>query len=207
MRKQRHKMTGSVPYSLSFSHSLSAYGFLTMVQTLVFEEHNPNSGSFTFRCYPQCDYYFNGFWRMATVIFSCNSNASHDGLEGAGATWSTLWNFYLPGRGLLKNCTLALSKFSNKFGLLTEYEFGFCKNTFSDTALPTQNWFILEIVSQTKHFCVPFVNFMKGFDFLTDSILLEKLYAYGFRGVVLDLLTSYLGQGNSPSKLRVFRRT
>lgn len=34
---------------------------------------------------------------------------------------------------------------------------------------------------------------MKGFDFLTDSILLEKLYAYGFRGVVLDLLISYLG--------------
>lgn len=89
---------------------------------------------------------------------------------------------------------LRLSKFIEKYKLLTSQQFGFTKNKSTELALLTQKEVILEQFEQKSIALGVFVDFSKAFDLVDHGILLQKLHHYGIRGKALELIWSYLSQ-------------
>lgn len=87
---------------------------------------------------------------------------------------------------------LRLSKFINKYNLLTPSQFGFCKNKSTEFALLEQKEYIITQLESKLIVVGLFVDFSKAFDLVDHNILLSKLQYYGFRGKALSLLNSYL---------------
>ena len=83
---------------------------------------------------------------------------------------------------ILKNKMLV---FIDKYNMLTLLQFGFKANTsFYDN--------LLNNINERETTCSIFLDLRKTFDSVNHSILLKKLYHYGFRGKIFNFLTLYL---------------
>ena len=94
-----------------------------------------------------------------------------------------------------------LMSFIGKFNILNDCQFGFQKKRNTKLAL-------LELVTDitaridTGYFGIGiFIDLKKAFDTINHNILFRKMELYGFRGVSLDWLTSYLSKRKQTVKI------
>lgn len=85
-----------------------------------------------------------------------------------------------------------MSNFCEKHHLITLSQHGFRKFHSTETALLTQKELILNCFEQKELALGIYVDFSKAFDRINHYTLLAKLRVYGFRGVFLNLIRSYL---------------
>jgi len=82
--------------------------------------------------------------------------------------------------------------FLNNNNILSNQQFGFRKNRNTEKAIMSLVNIIMENMERKVDTVSFFIDLSKAFDSVSHDILLSKLESYGFRGVSLDLLTTYL---------------
>ena len=95
-------------------------------------------------------------------------------------------------KGLEKLIYNRMITFIEKHQIITDSQFGFRKGFSTEDALLSQKEIILQSFELEMCTLGVFVDYSKAFDNINHSTLLKKLSHYGFRGVFLELLTSYL---------------
>lgn len=89
-----------------------------------------------------------------------------------------------------------ISNFMNKNKLLNEQQYGFRKNHSTELALTD----ILDDITnafENRQIAIGiFLDLTKAFDLISHSILLDKMYYYGFRGPCLEIIKNYLTNRN-----------
>lgn len=85
-----------------------------------------------------------------------------------------------------------LTNFFVKYGIISKSQHGFCQNRSTITAIEDIMQTILEALDNNKHIQMTCFDLSKAFDSVSHRILLNKLFYYGIRGNVHDLLSSYL---------------
>lgn len=85
-----------------------------------------------------------------------------------------------------------MTSFCDKHQIITTSQFGFRKGRSAELALLTQKELILDAIESKLLTLGVFIDFSKAFDRINHDILIRKLEIYGFRGIFLDLITSYL---------------
>ena len=81
-----------------------------------------------------------------------------------------------------------------KFEILHLYQFGFQKNKSTYMALICLIDKLTEALEEGKLAIGIFIDFQKAFDTVDHTILLDKLFHYGIRGIAHDWLKSYLSE-------------
>lgn len=97
-------------------------------------------------------------------------------------------------KGLEKIINARIDNFTRKHDLLTECQHGFRKKRSTESALSVQKEAILENFERKELTLGLYLDFSKAFDRVNHTLLLVKLERYGFRGLALNLLCSYLKQ-------------
>jgi hypothetical protein len=82
--------------------------------------------------------------------------------------------------------------FINKYKLISDCQFGFQKNLSTELAVINALHYINNSLNANVPVLGLFVDISKAFDSINHTILLDKLYHLGFRGVFHSLLSSYL---------------
>ena len=90
---------------------------------------------------------------------------------------------------VLKNRLLNFFESNNLFA---DEQFGFRKHKSTSKAVLSIVNYILENLDIGHITCASLIDLSKAFDCVNHSLLLEKLYFYGVRGISHDLLRSYL---------------
>ena len=85
-----------------------------------------------------------------------------------------------------------LYSFLEKHECLYKLQFGFRSKHSTNHALINITESIRKALDSRKQACGIFVDLQKAFDTVNHNILLNKLHYYGIRGIVNDLLASYL---------------
>ena len=85
-----------------------------------------------------------------------------------------------------------MTKFLDKNKIITPSQFGFRTNSSTELGITTLYDKLLTNLSENKVTFSLFLDLKKAFDSVNHPILLKKLYHYGFRGHVFNLLQSYL---------------
>ena len=83
-------------------------------------------------------------------------------------------------------------EFIDNNNILSFNQCGFRANNSSELAVATIYDEFLENVNRGLHTCAIFLDIKKAFDTIDHQILLKKLYHYGFRGKIWNILKSYL---------------
>lgn len=87
---------------------------------------------------------------------------------------------------------LRLTKFFEKYSIITHSQCGFRRGRFPELALLQQKELILNNLVNKQLVLGIFIDLSKAFDCLNHETLLKKLERYGIRGQALELLCSYL---------------
>lgn len=82
--------------------------------------------------------------------------------------------------------------FFKKFNILNNSQHGYRENKSTITAIEDVMQCILDALDNNKHIELTCFDLSKAFDSVNHQILLSKLYYYGIRGNIHDLLKSYL---------------
>ena len=90
-----------------------------------------------------------------------------------------------------------------RYKLLREYQFGFRKNSSTTLAISKIYDESLNNIDQGMYTCCIFLDLKKAFDTVDHYLLLQKLeITYGFGGVALDIMKSYLTNRQQFTKIR-----
>ena len=87
-----------------------------------------------------------------------------------------------------------LSKFFDKFNILTPFQFGFRKGRSTSDAITELTNSIYNSYNKKLTQLSVLVDFKKAFDTISHEILIKKLYCYGIRSYPLNLIKSYLNK-------------
>ena len=85
-----------------------------------------------------------------------------------------------------------LTNFLEENGVISKFQFGFRKKHGTQHAIITLVDKVTKAVDSGDIVINMFIDLRKAFNTVSHSILLEKLHAYGIRGNMLKLCTSYL---------------
>ena len=96
---------------------------------------------------------------------------------------------------------IKMLKFNSKNNILTPFQCGFRENNSTELAITAFYDKLLKNLNENKITCSIFLDLRKAFDSVNHSILLKKLYHYGFRGKIYELLTSYLADRQIMTKI------
>ena len=91
--------------------------------------------------------------------------------------------------------------FLNKECILYDYQFGFCSKRSTDLAILDIHRKLIDDFENNNFACSMFLDFAKAFDTVNKNILLQKLNAYGVRGIAHDWFKSYLKDRKQMVKL------
>lgn len=83
-------------------------------------------------------------------------------------------------------------RFLTAQNIIADEQFGFRKDRSAETALLGIKEKILNNIEEKAHTLGIFLDFRKAFDCVQHDVLIRKLPLYGFRGVSLTLIESYL---------------
>ena len=102
-----------------------------------------------------------------------------------------------------------LLSFFNKFNFISKFQYGFLKNKSTCDALINLTELIYDGLDNRDYILNILIDLSKAFDTVNHSILIDKLFIYGIRGLPLMWLKSYLkdrkqyvGIGDSASSLK-----
>jgi exonuclease III len=98
----------------------------------------------------------------------------------------------LLGKVFEKCMASRINSFLSKNSLISSNQFGFQKNKSTVDALISLTEFIYTGLNNASHSLSIFIDLRKAFDTVQHSILVEKLQLYGFRGLPLEWIRSYL---------------
>ena len=93
--------------------------------------------------------------------------------------------------------TNRIINFCDKFSLFSNNQFGFQSGKSTCDALIHLTEIIYNSLDKKEHNITILIDLQKAFDTISHQILLKKLERYGFRGVPLKLVSSYLSNRRS----------
>lgn len=87
-----------------------------------------------------------------------------------------------------------ISNFTEKFNLISEFQFGFQKKSGTLSAASCVIDYIRSSLDNSnKNICAcTFIDVTKAFDSISHELLMKKLFRLGFRGNSYNLINSYL---------------
>ena len=83
-------------------------------------------------------------------------------------------------------------RFLNKFGLLSDCQFGFQKGKSIEHVLLDPHTTIVKAIERNEKTACIFLDFAKAFNTVDHDILLSKLEYFAVKGLPLELFRSYL---------------
>ena len=93
--------------------------------------------------------------------------------------------------------TNRLVQFIDKFGILSDHQFGFRQKLSTQDAIVDLIHDVHDSLNNKKHHISVFIDLKKAFDTVNHDILLHKLNLYGIRGVGLEWIRSYITDRHS----------
>ena len=94
---------------------------------------------------------------------------------------------------LFEKCMLdRLWSFLDKFNIITKFQYGFQKNKSTEKAIVDLCEYLYENINKKYYSIAVFIDFKKAFDTVDHQILLNKLEAYGVRGLAYQWFKDYL---------------
>lgn len=96
------------------------------------------------------------------------------------------------GKIIEKLLKVRMMNFLEKNKILSKNQFGFRQGLSTEDAIKALTAKLYENMDRNTPTLAVFIDLEKAFDTVSHKKLLEKIYMYGFRGSMFDLIESYL---------------